>query len=181
MRRFRIDSNKTSIYFSTSTVTEWQCVFKEEKYCQIIIKSLKFCQQHKGLFLLGYVIMLNHIHLVTANEEETSLSDIMRDFKRYTSKQIAEELKKDGERLLLYIFKKAGQEATRPVQYKIWQDEFHPEAIYSEKWLHQKLTYIHNNPIRKGFVVRAEDWKYSSARNWILRDNSVIDLDLQVL
>ena len=177
MRRFRIYSNQTSYYFSTCTVVQWQCVFKEDKYFQIIIDSLKYCMGHKGLILIGYVIMLNHLHLLTSNEEGASLSNIMRDFKRFTARRISEELEKDNERLLLYVFKKAAEGRKKKQNYKIWQDEFHPEAIYSEEWFTQKLDYIHYNPVKKGFVTRPEDWKYSSARNWSMDDNSIIPID----
>ena len=61
MRRFKVNHNETFVYFSTSTITEWQCVFKEEKYFEIVIDSLKYCIDHKGLILVGYVIMLNHL------------------------------------------------------------------------------------------------------------------------
>lgn len=125
--------------------------------------------------------MLNHIHLLTWNSPETSLSDIMRDFKRHTSKRIAELLEQDNEKLFLYVFKRAGEWRSKKVKYKIWQDEFHPLAIYSEKWFQEKLIYIHNNPVKKGFVTKSEDWKYSSARNWICGDDSVMKLDLDVL
>jgi len=181
MKRFRIDPGKTSFYFSTSVITQWQCVFKEEKYFQIIIDSLKYCIEHKGLYLLGYVIMLNHIHLITSNASDTNLSNLMRDFKHFTSTRIAEALVKDNERLFLYVFTKAAEDRSKAINYKVWQDEFHPEAIYSEKWLQQKLNYLHNNPVRKGFVVKPEEWKYSSARNWISKDEAVIKLNTDIL
>ena len=88
-------------------------------------------------------------------------------------------LEKDHEKYLLYIFKKAGEKQGSKI--KIWQDEYHPEAIYSEKWFHQKLNYMHENPVRKGFVLHPEDWKYSSARNWLFDDFSTITLDLDML
>jgi len=156
-------------------------VFKEEKYFKIIIESLNYCRKNKGLLLLGYVIMLNHIHLITSNDESTNLSDIMRDFKRHTSKLIAKTFESDNEKLFLYVFKKAAEKQGKGKKYKVWQDHFHPEAIYSEKWLHQKLNYMHNNPVRKGFVANPEDWKFSSARNWTLDDHSVISLDFDFL
>ncbi len=125
--------------------------------------------------------MLNHIHLVASTKNEIKLSDVMRDFKRHTSKQIAAELEKDSEKLILYVFKKAAEKKGQKGKYKVWTDEYHPEAIYSEKWFYQKMEYIHNNPVRKGFVVKSEDWKYSSARNWILDDHSVLNLDVELL
>jgi len=45
-------------------------------------------------------------------------------------------------------------------------------SLYSEKWFYQKLNYLHENPVRKGFVTKPEDWKYSSAKNWLLDDHS---------
>jgi putative transposase len=47
-------------------------------------------------------------------------------------------------------------------KHKIWQDEYHPVAITSEKWFRHKMEYMHNNPVQKGFVERSEDWKYGS-------------------
>ena len=171
-------------------MVSWQRFFRQhlrrrlrhtKKYFQIIIDSLKYCCEHKGLYLLGFVIMLNHIHLITANEEQTNLSDIMRDFKHFTSTKIAEQLEHDNEKLYRYVFKKAAQEKGGKQDYKIWQDSFHPEAIYSDHWFNQKLEYIHHNPLRKGFVSRPEDWKFSSARNWILEDDSIIRIHREII
>ena len=50
--------------------------------------------------------------------------------------------------------------------YQLWQEGNHPEEIYSEKMLIQKIEYIHNNPVRGGYVEEAKHWRYSSARNY---------------
>ena len=119
MQRFRVDPEKTSVYFSTCRVTRWQCVFKEERYFQIVIDSLNYCIEHKGLILIGYVIMLNHLHLLTSNQAETNLSNIMRDFKHHTSTKIGEQLEKDNERLFLYVFERAAKGRTKKQTHKI--------------------------------------------------------------
>ena len=62
-------------------------------------------------------------------------------------------------------------------KYKIWQDEYHPVALHSEEWFNQNFI----NPVRKTFVTRPEDWKYSNTRNWYRDDHSVMSLDLEVL
>jgi putative transposase len=61
--------------------------------------------------------------------------------------------------------------------YKVRQNEYHPIAITSEKWFRQKMDYLHNNPVRKGFVEKPEDSMYGSARNWILDDDSIIKIN----
>jgi len=80
MKRYKIYNNETAFYYSTCTIIAWLPVFQEEKYFNVIIDSLKYCQKNKGLYLLGYVIMPTHLHLITSNSEDTTLSDIMRDF-----------------------------------------------------------------------------------------------------
>ncbi len=69
--------------------------------------------------------------------------------------------------MVLYVFKNATESRKKKQSYKIWQDEFHPKAIYSPNFFLQKLEYLHNNPVRKGLVLKAEHWKYSSAGTWL--------------
>ena len=179
MKRYRI-SSETDFYYSTCTITAWLPVFQDERYFQVIIESLKYCQQFKGLYLLGYVIMPTHLHLITSNSEKTSLSDIMRDFRHYTSSHIRKLLESDQRHGFLKIMQKAA--SILPGQtVKVWKDDFHPVTLFSEKWFYQKLEYLHENPVRKGFVEYAEHWKYSSARNWEKNDDRVIRIDRDAL
>jgi len=180
MKHYNIQKD-TNVYFSTCTVVEWQCIFKEEKYFRNIVDSLNYCTHHKGLSVIGYVIMLNHLHLITVNSEETALSNIMRDFKHFTSTEIAKQLEIDNAKLLLYVFRKAAERQKKEQNYKIWQDEFHPKAIYTEDFLRQKLEYMHNNPVRKGLVLKPEHWRYSSARTWLNGEENDVTIDMDRL
>jgi hypothetical protein len=66
-------------------------------------------------------------------------------------------------------------------EYQIWEDGYDDLGVYSAKVLRTKIDYIHNNPVRKGLVKRPEDYLYSSARNYILNDHSVIKVDTELL
>ncbi len=173
--------NDTNVYFSTCTIIQWQCIFKEEKYFQIVTDSLNYCIDNKGLIVIAYVIMLNHLHLITCNSDTTVLSNIMRDFKRYTSIEIAKQLETDNEKLFLYIFEKAAEGRKREQKYKIWQDEYHPKAIYSEEFLLQKVEYVHNNPVRKGLILKPEYWRFSSARTWLNDEENDVKINKDYL
>jgi len=118
---------------------------------------------------------------MNSHQEGLAMSEIMRDFKHYTSSKIAEMLVKNNNHLFLHVFKKAVESRSKQHDYKVWQDEYHPIAITSEKWFLQKMEYMHNNPVRKGFVDRSEHWKYSSARNWILDDDSIIKINREII
>lgn len=177
MKRYKVYKEIYNVYFSTSTIVEWQPVFTSDIYFNIIIDSLRYCQSNKGLNLIAYVIMPEHIHLVTSNLEEHNLSDIMRDFKRFTSKEISGQLERDSKNLSLKVLKSFANTGKGNTEYKVWQDDFHPEAIYSENFLKQKIDYVHCNPVRRGLVSKPEDWVFSSARNYISNDETIITVD----
>ena len=93
----------------------------------------------------------------------------MRDFKRYTSRQIATTLPQINESRrawLLRAFAQAAQPLKRVKQYKVWQDGTHPIELYSARVLRQKLDYIHRNPVADETVDEPEDYRYSSARDY---------------
>ena len=75
-------------YFVTLTVIGWIDVFTRSNHKLLIIDSLKYCQQNKGLVIFGWCLMSSHLHLIAWAEGQDTLSDILRDFKKYTSKAI---------------------------------------------------------------------------------------------
>ena len=76
------------LYFLTFATVSWVDVFTRRDYKDIVIESLRFCQKEKGLLLFAWVIMSNHVHLIAEAAEGFKLQDIVRDLKKYTSKQI---------------------------------------------------------------------------------------------
>ena len=176
MSRYRV-IEENGIYFTTHTIVEWIPVFMNKKYFQIIIESLKYCQKKKGLYIFGYVIMPNHFHLIAQTKDNTKFQDVMRDMKIFTSKAIIKELEDDGQKLLLHVIKKAAKNENRKHNHTIWQDKYHPQVIYTDTVWQQKLEYVHNNPVRKGFVQKPECWLYSSARNYIIENDSILKIE----
>ena len=81
-------------HFITATVVDWIDVFSRKSHRDSIIKSLDFCINNKGMVLYGYVIMSNHIHMVVQSSDG-KLSDLIRDFKKFTAKTILEKTKQN--------------------------------------------------------------------------------------
>ncbi len=170
------NENENLTHFLTITIIEWIDVFTKPQYFQIIIDSLKYCRENKGLLLYEFVIMTNHLHLIASAKEEYKLSQIISDFKKHTTREILKELEKDNRRYILNLIKNSFAKK-KDYQNQIWQRDNYPELITSEKFLLQKTNYAYGNPVKKGCVAKPEDWLYSSARNRILNDNSIIELD----
>ena len=80
------------IYFLTLTVVDWVGVFTRPIYRHIVVDALKHCQKTKGLEIYAWVLMSNHLHLLASANEGKVLSDILRDFKKFTSKKVVETI-----------------------------------------------------------------------------------------
>ena len=155
------------IYFVTTTVVDWIDLFTRPKYKHMILESLSYCQTNKGLKIYGWVLMSNHLHMLASVDGKQSIAEIIRDFKKFTSKQILAELENDtGEsrrEWMLDCFRRAGMYDKKIKRYRLWQEGYHPLLIKSHEFYMQKLNYIHANPVRQETVSYAEDYKYSSA------------------
>jgi len=160
----------TEIYFITDTVVDWVDVFTRPIYKQIIVDSLKFCQQEKGLSIHAWVLMSNHFHAIVSSKSSNKISDILRDFKKFTSKEIVKAIleypQESRKKWLLNRFEYAGRDDNKITNYKFWQDGNDAQLLFSDKFIMQKLNYIHQNPVRAQIVSKAEDYLYSSAMNY---------------
>ena len=160
--------DQSATHFLTFTIMGWIDIFTRQRYRDIIIDSFQFCRIHKGLLIGAYVIMSNHIHTIwTATN--ANLSDIIRDFKTFTSKAITGAVENEPEsrrEWLLYMFNFFANKTNANEKYKVWTGNNHPEAIYTEPFLKTKLNYIHENPVRVGLVRNASDYLYSSAADY---------------
>lgn len=161
--------NPEDIYFVTFTIVDWVDVFTRPVYKQLIIDSLIYCQQQKGLEVYAYCLMTNHLHLLAATQHPARLPDVIRDFKKHTSKQIIKLINEENESrrdCILYRFKYNAKYDNRVQDYKVWQDGYHGIACDRPEILSQKLDYIHNNPVTAGIVIKPEHYLYSSAADY---------------
>jgi len=164
------------LYYLTFQIVGWVDIFTRKIYRDIVIESLRYCQEHKGLNLYAYVIMSNHIHLL-AQSRHADLSGFIRDFKHYTSFKIKEELFSGNEsrRTWMQMVFEYHAKLKKGQNFQLWTHENHAELIYSQKFIEQKLDYIHANPVKAGIVEKPEQYLYSSARNYAELD-AVIDV-----
>lgn len=156
-------------YFLTFQVVGWADVFTRKKYRDFILENLSFCRKQKGLFLFGYVIMSNHIHLVV-QQKDGQLSSWVRDFKKFSSKkllkmiaEIPEERRKEWFKM---IFEYHAKYNKRNVDIQFWTHENHAVELHNVDMIESRMNYIHENPVRAGIVENAEDYLYSSARDY---------------
>jgi len=179
-RKGYIIHNQQAVYFLTFTVVGWIDIFSRQSYRDIVIESFKYCQRKKGLHLHAYVIMSNHIHLIVSVDDGFTVSDFIRDCKKFTSTRILDAIENSGVESrrdwMLHQFKYYASLHTRNEKYQLWEQDNHPIELESPAFTQQKIDYIHQNPVAAGLVYRAEDYIYSSASNYAGLDQ-IIDVD----
>ena len=158
---YRID-DQNGQYFITCTVHQWVDVFTRKEYVDIFLDSIRYCQQNKGLEVYGWVVMTNHVHMIVSSQKD-NLSDIIRDFKKYTSTKIVQAIEQNAtesrQKWLLWLLKKENR-------VWFWEEGYHGEEIYSKAFFDTKLDYIHHNPVRAGIVEKEEEYLYSSCGDY---------------
>ncbi len=149
-------------YFLTCTIVGWLPVFTRPDCVEIVLDSWRFLQKQNRLTLFGYVILENHLHFIAHGDE---LAKRVGEFKSFTARKILDLLASKGEATILkqLAWEKAAHKADR--DYQLWQEGSHPQQIVGDDMMEQKLVYMHDNPVARGYVDEPCHWRYSSARN----------------
>jgi putative transposase len=179
-RKYKI-ADKERPYFVTFTVINWIDVFIREEYRSIFLDSVHYCQEHKGLEVNAWCIMTSHIHMILSATAENPLEGIIRDMKSFTSRSIRKvledgQLNESRKEWMYWMMQRAGKQNSNNKDYQFWQQHNQPIELQSEKFIKQKLDYIHMNPVEAGFVKRPEDWQYSSCADYYGIDKGVLEL-----
>ncbi len=150
-------------HFITLTVLQWIPVFTRPETVNILLESLKFLSKD-GLKVYAYVVLENHCHFIV---QSSALNRDIARYKSYTAKQMIQYLSQQNVRQILkqLAFYKKAHKNDRA--YQFWQEGVHPELIQGNEMMRQKIDYIHRNPVKLGYVDKAEHWRYSSARDYL--------------
>ena len=167
-RKYKFRDQSANYFVSFATIN-WIDVFTRRLYKDLLVDSLNHCVAEKGLIIYGWVIMSNHIHLIIGTDD-MKLQDIMRDLKKYTSKAIVEAIKENPQESrkewMIEMFEKFGRTNSNNQKYQFWQQHNKPIVLNNAVIFEQKLNYIHENPVRAGYVDHEEDYPYSSAKDY---------------
>ena len=173
--------DQNAIHFITFAVIQWVDLFTRDIYRDILIESLRYCQNEKGLILHAWAIMTNHVHFILSAKEGYALSDILRDFKKYTSLRLIKSIQQNDsesrKEWMLQIMRNSGKKNSRNTNYQVWRQYNHPIELSTNKMKDQRLSYLHNNPVKAGFVGSPEHYLYCSARAYHMGGDNMLELD----
>lgn len=175
---WRINFNPDHLYFVTTSAVQRAKIFQRDMTKQILVSSLDYIRSNAWIKLFAFVIMPNHVHLIVQCQSEHPIQDIVRDFKKYTSKQIVAQYKAEGNAQAL-VFLRSSVTRPRKQTYAVWDDEYQAKDVFSPELLKQKMDYIHCNPLQPHWKLaeKPEEYVWSSARFYLCDKPCVITVD----
>lgn len=158
---------QTGLYFITFTNHNWLPLFEAAKAYDLIYNWFDHLKA-EGHHIVAYVIMPNHIHLMLAYKESNkSINTLVGNGKRFMAYEIVKRLREAKQTALLIQLATAVNEsdATRGKRYEVFKNSFDLQHCYSQKFINQKIKYIHDNPCSKKWMLAPNplDYKHSSA------------------
>jgi len=158
-------------YHLTLGIIDWTDIFIRPVFKQVIIESLNYFVSKRGLVLYGWCLMTNHLHLLAQPEKSFNLSLLIKDFKKFTTRIILDDIDAEPEARRTWIlknFREAAKSSRQMERFQVWQEKINPIEIDMENLglLHEQLDLIHNTPVRERVVSKAEEYLHSSARDY---------------
>ena len=130
-------------------------------------QSLERVRVWYGLFVAGYVIMPEHVHLLLSEPERSTLAVALQMLKQIT----AQKLRPTPSRT-------AGDKAGAPEHF--WQARYYDFNVRTAKKRIEKLRYIHRNPVKRDLVEKPEDWEWSSFRHYATGEEGAVEIEVGV-
>ncbi len=150
---------ENAIRFFTATCLNWQHLLERDKHKEIVLESLRFMVKDSRIWVYGFVIMPNHIHILWRNYDEWNHKNTAQILLKYTAQQIKFNLQANHpEELELY------KSTQKDREYHFWERRPYAAEMHNRKVLEQKLDYIHLNPVKANLSDTPENYLFSSAR-----------------
>jgi putative transposase len=157
-------------HFITFSCFRRQPLLKYPKRRDLFLRVLEETRKQFQFVVIGYVVMPEHVHLLLSEPERGSLALALQILKQTSSRKLRNTRKKTS----------AAQQSLFDLNLPgdhFWQKRYYDFNVRTEKKRVQKLRYIHNNPVERGFVLTPEDWRWSSYRDYAFGEHGMVRLN----
>jgi putative transposase len=149
-----------------------------ERTCQWFIDALSRAREKHGFHLWAWVLMPEHVHLVIWIPTDARICDILKSVKLSVSKKAVRWLSENRPGDL----KKLEHVQAKKMEYRFWQaGGGYERLLRSPGDVHEKIRYVHANPVKRGLVEQAVDWRWSSAQAYENGTDTPISLDREFI
>ena len=154
--RRRLLDSELYAHFVTFDCNHRRRLFEEDPPKRILLGALNVQLKTFEATCVGFVVMPEHVHAVVWFPQPNQLSRFMREWKRTSSHGICDWFRKHRPQYF----------SASEMEGNVWQPKYYPFEIFTQKKLQEKVSYMHENPVKRGLVKRSLDYPWSSARWW---------------
>jgi REP-associated tyrosine transposase len=153
----KIYNQQRHAHFVTFSCYRRRRLLDDDRAKRVVLGTLNRQLQRMSGKCIGFVVMPNHVHAIVWFPEPAQLSEFMKQWKRTSSYRI-------GQLLATILTRYANHVLGSPV----WQAKYYGFNVFSRRKMEEKLTYMHQNPVRAGLARQPCEWRWSSARYYEL-------------
>ncbi len=122
---------------------------------QVFEAGLERVRRSSELCVYGYVVMPEHVHLLLSEPRQGTLADAIKSLKQGVSRRLIGEAE------------------------HFWQKRYYDFNVRSEAQFVEKLRYVHRNPVKRGLCAAAEDWEWSSFRQYATGCAGIVEIECE--
>jgi putative transposase len=147
-------------HFITTSCYQRRPLLGTPRSRDLFLEVMEQIRQRHQFVVAGYVVMPEHVHLLFTEPERGNPSLVMAALKQNFAHRLLRELRVKTGAQMDTIWN------TPVAAGHVWQRRFYDFVVFSENKRAEKLNYMHENPVRRGLVLKAEDWLWSSSRHY---------------
>ena len=155
-------SKDSPCYYLTSVSKDRLPLFRTNKICVVTCDAISEARKSCGFDLFAYVIMPDHLHIITDSEKKSSV--ILRFVNGIVSRRVIDYLKENNFETSLE--KLRHEDRGKGYTYSLWGHHPDIKLLWNEEMFMQRVHYTHQNPVRAGLVEKPKDYHWSSWRCW---------------
>ncbi len=138
----------------------------------LFLKELGKVREEYGFLLVGYVLMLNHVHLLISEPKKGTPSTVLQMLKQRVSRKMRKKKNIVPREQLRIPFPRLVSQLPQ-----FWQPRFYDFNVYSHEKKNEKLDYMHANPVKRGLVRHPKDWPWSSWLFYTKKEPGLVPID----
>ena len=151
-------------HYLTFSCFKRQAFLSRERTCRWLIECIEAAKHRHPFDVWAFVAMPEHVHLLILPRETSCISQILRAIKEPMAKRCVAWIKRNAPHFLLVML---DEQPNGKRFFRFWRrGGGYDRNLWTARDIHEKIRYIHDNPVRRGLVSVAEDWTWSSARAW---------------
>jgi REP-associated tyrosine transposase len=170
-------SNEANTFHYVTTVTFKRVpVFRSNHACQLFIEALAESRRHCDFKLIGYVVMPDHAHLIL-NPRTMTISEVIRRLKSSSARAILDWLRENKH---VASIRKLTLDKPQSANHShaLWQKGFSSVDLWSPRFILQKLSYVHLNPVRAQLCDHPAKWKWSSYSAYSKHEGATVPIEI---